>query len=109
LAALRLAAALERSGLADRLDMRSVDASAPDVLRVVTGSGAEVTLPSERVEEALERWRLVQEAGTRLTKAVASLDLSVTNNCPVLWVEASQVPPPKSKPAKPPRLRRKHV
>jgi cell division septal protein FtsQ len=107
--ALRLLATFEKSGLARATDLRAIDVSSPEVLKVVTGAGAEVTLPYEGIEEVLERWQLVHEAGGRMAKAVASMDLSITNNCPVLWVEASQVPPPKAKPTKPPRVRRKHV
>lgn len=107
--ALRFLTAFEKSGLSRQIDLRRLDVSSPDALKVVTGSGAEVTVPYTRPESVLERWQLVHEAGVRLAKAVASLDLSVTNNCPVLWVEASQVPPPKPKPTKPPRIRRKHV
>jgi len=108
-AALELLAAFESSPLASQVQLRVIDIASPEVLRVVTGAGAEITLSHERVASDLERWRLVHEAGQRLAKAVASLDLAVTNHCPVLWLEAAAVPPLKPKPSKPPRLRRKHV
>jgi hypothetical protein len=108
-AALELLAAFEPSPLATQVDLRVIDIASPDVMRLLTGTGAEITLSYDRVVSDLERWHLVHQAGQRLSRAVASLDLAVTNNCPVLWLEAAAVPALKPKPTKPPRLRRKHV
>jgi hypothetical protein len=108
-AALELLAVFEPSPLATQVDLRVIDIASPEVMRLVTSTGAEITLGYERVASDLERWHLVHQAGRRLAKAVASLDLAVTNNCPVLWLEAAAVPPLQPKPGKPPRLRRKHV
>jgi len=107
--ALELLAVFETSPLVHQVDLRIIDIASPDVLRVITGTGAEITLSYDRIASDLERWRLVHEAGQRLSKAVASLDLAVTNNCPVLWLEAAALPPLRPKPGKTPRLRRKHV
>lgn len=108
-AALHLLAAYEPSALATVVDLRIIDVSSPEVMKVSTGQGAEVILPYEPIEPTLERWHLVYEAGQKMSKAVAALDLAITNNCPVLWLEASLVPPLKLKPPKPQRLHRKHV
>lgn len=108
-AVLELLAAFDSSPLATKTDLRVIDVASPDVLRVSTGAGAEITFGYDRVRPGLERWLLVHETGQRLAKAVASLDLAVTNNCPVLWIEASNATPPAPKLPKPQRLRRKHV
>jgi hypothetical protein len=108
-AVLELLAAFEPSPLATQVDLQVIDIASPDVMRLTTSAGAEITLAYDRVLPGLARWCLVHQTGGRLSKAVASLDLAVTNNCPVLWLEPSAVPPPKPKPAKPPRLSRKHV
>ncbi|HOB99414.1 MAG TPA: FtsQ-type POTRA domain-containing protein [Verrucomicrobiota bacterium] len=106
---LELLATFEPSPLAQEVGLAVIDISSPDVLRVTTDGGAEITLAYDRVACGLERWRLVRQAGQRLDKAVAFLDLAVTNNCPVLWFESSAVPPLKPRAEKLPRLRRKHV
>lgn len=108
-AALRLLDSYEPSPLAAWVELGVIDIASPDVMRVTTRQGAEVILPYEQIEQAVDRWHLVHEAGARSSRAVASLNLAVTNNCPVLWLEASLVPPPRLKPAKPQRPHRKHV
>ena len=108
-AVLELLAAFEPSPLATQVVLKVVDISSPDAMRIFTDTGSEITLAYDRVVSGLERWRLVREAGQRLDKAVAFLDLAVTNNCPVLWLEPSAVPPPKPRADRLPRLGRKHV
>lgn len=108
-ATLGLLAAFEQSPLANQMDLKSIDIASPAVIRLTTGQGAEITLPPDQLDQALRRWLLIHQAGQKMAKAVASADLSITNNCPVLWLEASLLPPPKAKPPKPPRFRRNHV
>jgi cell division septal protein FtsQ len=108
-AALRLLADFDRSPMAGQVDLRSVDVAFPGILLVTTEQGNQVTLGVDHLAAQLERWRLVHEAGLKLGKAVASLDLSLSNNCPVLWQEASALPLPKPKPHKPQLAQRKHV
>jgi len=108
-AALRFQELFDQSPLAPHVDLRCLDVSSPVTLEITTGQGSRITCSYDGLEDQVERWRLVQEAGARMAKAVASLDLSVTNNCPVLWLEASLMPPAKPKPNKPTRPRRKHV
>jgi len=107
--ALRLVTELERSPLANLVELRAVELSSPGVLVATTSQGAEVTLGTDDLEQQLRRWRLVHQAGLRLGRAIGSLDLSVSNNCPLVWLEDSAVPPPKSKPVKFLPHRKKHV
>ncbi len=80
----------------------------PGVLVVATGQGSEVTFGLENFNRQLARWREIYEMGARMSKAVATLDLAVTNNIPARWLEASAAPPgPKN--IKTPRTRRKNV
>jgi len=106
---LRLVTELERSPLANLVELRAVELSSPGVLVATTSQGAEVTLGTDDLEQQLRRWRLVHQAGLRLGRAIGSLDLSVSNNCPLVWLEDSAVPPPKSKPVKFLPHRKKHV
>jgi hypothetical protein len=57
----------------------------------------------------LHRWRLVHEAAARLGKQIRWLDLSVTNNCPLLWQPDEPEPPPLSQPFEPFPPRDRHV
>ena len=59
--------------------------------------------------ERLRRWRLVHDHGQRTGKHLASIDLSVSNNLPARWLEASLLPPESQKVTKPPRYKKKNV
>ena len=107
LAALRLLAAFERSPMAGLVDLKRIDISAPEVLVVTTGQGSEVTFGLADPEPQLRRWQQVHELGQKMSKAIAALDLAVTNNVPARWLEASAVPPGNPKPPKP--WKKRHV
>lgn len=109
-AALDLIAAYSQSPMAGLVDLKCIDVSSPDVLVVTTEQGSEITFGLGDPERQLRRWREVFDLGQRLSKAIATLDLAVTNNIPARWLEASAVPPGGSKSPKPVRnVRKKHV
>jgi hypothetical protein len=108
-AALRLITAFDQSPMAGLVDLRRVDVSSPEVLVVTTGQGSEVTLGVIAPEQQLRRWHTIFELGQQTTNAIATLNLAVTNNIPLRWLEASAVPPPAPKSAKPLRPKKKHV
>ena len=108
-AALQLILAFERSQLAGLVDLKRIDVSSPDVLLVTTGQGGEVTMGMADFDQQLRRWHGIFDMGQRLSKAIATLDLAVTNNIPARWLEASAVPPPTPKLPKTSRTRKKHV
>ncbi len=107
--ALRLVGEFDKSPMAGRAELRSIDLSLTEVLQVTTTQGAQAVLGYDRLAQQLQRWRLIQEAGQRMGRAIASIDLSVSNNVPVLWLAAAAEPPLKPKPAKPNRPRKKNV
>src|SRR5216117_1760565 len=97
-AALRLVAAFDKSPVAGLVDLKSVDVSGTEVLQLMTGQGTRVTFALDRLEEQLRYWRLVHDHGQKIGKLIRTLDLSVTNNAPVLWLEAGAAPTaPKSR------------
>ncbi len=102
-AALRLIGAFERSPMSGQADLKQIDVSAPDVLQVTTGQGSEVIFNTGDFDAPLRRWRAVTDLGVKASKLVATLDLSVSNNIPVRWLEASAVTPVAPKPTKPSR------
>jgi cell division septal protein FtsQ len=108
-AALQLILAFERSSMEGLADIKTIDVSEPDVLVVKTGQGGEITFGLADLDQQLRRWQAVFEAGQKLNKAIAALDLAVSNNIPVGWLEASTLPPVSVKLPKPLRSRKKHV
>lgn len=108
-AALRLITAFDQSPMAGLVDLQSVDVSGPEMLQVVTGQGNQLTFGLHRPEEQLRRWRAVHDFARKNGRAILTLDLSVTNNSPALWLDASAVAPATPKPKQPSRTRKKHV
>jgi cell division septal protein FtsQ len=108
-AALRLITVFDRSPMTGLVDLERIDVSSPDVLQVTTPQGSEVTFRLEGVEAQLQRWRAIYSWGEKTSRLIATLDLSVSNNVPVRWLEASVVPPVPARPAKTLREKKKNV
>ena len=107
LAALELLVAFDRSPMQGLVDLKKIDLASPDVLVVTTDQSSEVTFGLSDLDRQLRRWHTIFTKGQQYNKAIASLDLAVSNNLPVRWLEASSLPPPNPKPTK--LLRKKHV
>jgi cell division septal protein FtsQ len=106
-AALELLVAFERSPMQGLSELKSIDISAPEVLNVVTIDGGQITFGLVDLDQQLRRWRAIFEMGQERSKAIASLDLAVTNSIPVVFQDGVALPPLSPKPAK--QLKRKHV
>jgi cell division septal protein FtsQ len=108
-ALLDLLAAFERSPMSGLVELKKVDLALPDVLTVTTGQGSAVIFGLTDLEHQLRRWRAVYDEAQRIGKIIATLDLAVSNNVPVTWLEASVAPQNSPKVSKPPINRKKHV
>jgi hypothetical protein len=109
-AALQLIGAFERSPMQAWVEVSRIDVSAPEVLVMKTEQGSEITFGLADIDRQLMRWQAVFDAGQKMNKAIATLDLAVSNNIPASWVELSSAgPPPSAKVPKSPRNRKKHV
>jgi cell division septal protein FtsQ len=108
-AALQLIMAFDQSAMAGVVDLKRVDVSSPAVLVVTTGQGSEVVFGLLDLEQQLRRWYDIFNLGQRMSKAIATLDLAVTNNVPARWTEASAVPPAVPKSPKTLRPKKRHV
>jgi cell division protein FtsQ len=108
-AALQLIEAFDHSPMAGVTELKKIDVSAVEVLVATTGQGGEVTFGLTDFEQQLRRWQAIYERGQKLGKAVATLDLAVSNNIPATWIEASIVPPLPPKAPKILRNKKKHV
>lgn len=108
-AALKFLTAFNQSSMAPLVDVVRVDASAPDVLQVMTAQQNEITFATTDFEKQLNRWWLVYSTGLQQAHQIASLDLSVSENVPLRWLEAAAVPPNAPKLRKPSPYKKKHV
>jgi cell division septal protein FtsQ len=108
-AALGLIEAFQYSSMTEVAELQHIDVTAPNVLQVTTTQGSEVTFGLADFDLQLRRWRQVYEYGQRAARHVAFLDLSVSNNVPARWLEASLVPPMSPRPSRQSHYRRKNV
>ncbi len=91
-AALKLLGAFDHSPMAGLVDLRRIDLTSPEVVIVTTGQGSEITFGLDNLEQQLRRWRGIYDLGQSKNKIIASADLAVANNVPVLWMELGTAP-----------------
>jgi POTRA domain, FtsQ-type len=108
-AALQLVSAFNHSSMAGLVDLRKIDVSSPEILRVTTGQGSEITFSTHDLDRQLRLWRGIYDWGQRMNKGFATLDLSVSNNVPARLTMAGAPPPTGTKIKNPQRTRRKNV
>jgi hypothetical protein len=108
-AALALVGEFDHSPMMGMVEIERIDVSQPAVLKVTTSQKAEITFSLSHFDVQLRHWRLVYDWFQKSGKAIASLDLSISNNLPVHWVAAASVPPVAPRALRPSRPKRKHV
>jgi cell division protein FtsQ len=105
--ALQLVALFDQSPMSGLAELKRIDVSSPQILVTTTSQGSEITFGLEDMAQQLRRWREVFDLCQNSGKAIATLDLAVTNNIPLRFLEASAVPPGPALPKPPKSLRRK--
>ena len=108
-AALRLITEFAHSPMAGLVDLKRIDVGSPEILVVRTGQGSEVTFALQDLDRQLRRWREIHDQGQRLNKFLATLDLAVTNNIPLRWLQVSAGPINTPKAPKTLRNKKKNV
>ena len=108
-AALALVCEFDHSPMTGMVEIERIDVSTPEILKVTTTQKAEITFSLSQFDVQLRRWRLISDRFGKWGKAIATLDLSISNNLPVHWVAAGSIPPVPTHPLKPLRPKRKHV
>jgi cell division protein FtsQ len=108
-AALQLITTFDASPMAGLVDLQRIDVSAPEVLVATTLQGSEITFGLDDFARQLRRWREIYDAGQRLNKTIAALNLAVPDNIPVRWMAGSVLPVSTPKPARPARTLQNHV
>jgi cell division septal protein FtsQ len=107
-AALDLISTFTVSPMLGLVDLATIDLSVPHLLQLTTAQGATIKFAPDDLAKQLRRWRQVHDYSLRTGKALAFLDLSVSNNVPARWMEAEPVPAAQPKP-KPSRYKKSHV
>jgi hypothetical protein len=97
IAALRLVSLFERSTMAQRVVLESVDLTVTGLLDVqarsrLGGAVSRVRFGYEAMEEQLLSWRRIHDYGLRQGQEIQRLDLSVRDNIPVIFVAPEAVP-----------------
>jgi cell division septal protein FtsQ len=108
-AALALVCEFDHSPMTGMVEIERINVSEPEILRVATTQKAEITFSLSHFDTQLRRWRLIYDQYQKWGKAIATLDLSISNNLPVHWVAAATLPPVAPRALKPSRPKRKHV
>jgi cell division protein FtsQ len=108
-AALNLIREFDISPMAGMVELSEIDVSRPGLLRVLTSQRTEAFFDVDEVPAQLRRWRAIYDTLAAYGKAASSVDLSISNNVPVRYVEASNIPnvPPRGN--RPSRTRNRHV
>lgn len=101
LAALRFLEAFQRSSMKAVVQLRSIDVSTPQLLRVRTGGGSEVTFSMAQFDRHLIRWWQAHEYAEHAGRKIKTLDLSVANHVPVVWQEPEPGPGAGEQPVRP--------
>jgi cell division septal protein FtsQ len=108
-AALRFIADFDRSIMGAIVDLARIDVSQPDILVVYTAQQNVITFRIGDFEKQLNRWWLIHEKGAGSGRQIGQLDLSVSDNVPLRWLESPAVPPSSNKLRKSSPYRKKHV
>ena len=108
-AALQLLLAFERSPMEGLSEIKRIDVSGPEVIVATTAQGTAVTFGLSDFDQQLRRWHEIFLMGQKLGRAIATVDLAVTNNIPASWLEAGALPAAIVKTPKPLHSKRKHV
>jgi cell division septal protein FtsQ len=108
-AALKLISEFEHSPMAGLVDLQQVDVSSPNVLQVKTTQDCKVTFSALDFDKQFGRWREINDEARKMGKAISTLDLSVPNNIPVLFVDAGTLPPVIPRTKTPQHTRKKNV
>jgi len=108
-AALKWIETFESSGMANLVELKKIDVVSPEVLIVTTGQGSEVTFSVDNFDQQLLRWQKIHGECVRANRAIATLNLAVSDNTPLRLSEAGVTPPATPKTVKPQRIRRRNV
>ena len=95
----------ERCTMAEIADIKEIDLTIPGTLQVLSSHGTELLVGLGECSQQLRRWRAIHDHVGRFGKHIAWVDLSVSNNVPARFVDATLAPPAPRKITKPSKKR----
>jgi cell division septal protein FtsQ len=108
-AALALVCEFDHSPMAGMVELERINVAEPQILQVTTSQKAEITFSLSHFDTQLRHWRIIYDQYQKWGQAIATLDLSISNNLPVHAVAVAALPPVAPRALKPYRPKRKHV
>jgi cell division protein FtsQ len=96
-AGLELLAAFDKSPMAGLVDLHFIDLRTPGVLEVLTRKHSQVTFLPGHFAWQLHRWRAIYDLSSRSGRLIEKLDLSVTNNLPLILRQRAAWPEPRDR------------
>jgi cell division septal protein FtsQ len=108
-AALKLITEFDHSPMAGLAELQRINVATPEILETYTGQGSQVIFSLNQFDTQLHRWRLIYDQYNKSNKAIAMLDLSIANNVPLRFVEATSLPPVRPKAVKPSKTKKTNV
>jgi len=107
--ALKLIETFRKSSLAGQVKLEEIDIRIPGALQVQTDQDTRIMFGLEQFDRQILRWQKLHLLSVQYTKKLISIDLSPTNNVPLIWVDRYKpiLSDPQSLPST--RLLRKNV
>ena len=107
--ALQFLQVFQRSPMSSVEEIKKIDVASPEVLLVKTALGSDITFGLADPDRQILRWQAIFEHGQGIKKAIATLDLAVSDSIPLTWAETGAVTQVSVKLTKPLRNKKKHV
>jgi POTRA domain, FtsQ-type len=92
-AALDLICAFNHSPMTGLAQLRQIDVSAPEILQATTETQSKIVFALTGPGQQLRRWRDIRDRAQRQGSVIATLDLSVPGNIPVVLTAALPLQP----------------
>ncbi len=89
--ALDLKRFLDRNPTVLNIQVNRISFSEPRTLQVIDNQGGKVVFSKDHLELSLMQWMRVAEVGRLSGKRIQFMDLTITNNCPVIWEDLPDV------------------
>ena len=91
LKAIKLKKLFERSPLSLETEISKISFAEERTLQVYDQSGGHLVFSKDHIDLSMLHWLRVAEVGRLSGKRIEFIDLSITNNCPVIWKDLQDV------------------
>lgn len=81
----------DKSPMAFDFEIQHISFSEPRTMQVIDEKGGKIIFSKDHFELSLIQWMRVAEVGRLSGKRIEFMDLTITNNCPVIWEDLPDV------------------